>query len=51
MYSLINFYFKLPDTKLNVKMEPSTLYPLAWMGNISLSCRNLCQGSQNNDLS
>lgn len=31
MYSLIKFYFKLPDAKLNVKMVPSVLYPLAWM--------------------
>lgn len=45
MHSLIKFYFQLADTKVNVKMEPSMIYPLARMGNISLSCRN----NQNND--
>lgn len=49
MYSLIKFYFKLPDTKLNVRMEPSVLYPLARMGNVSLPCRNPRQGNENKD--
>lgn len=48
MCSLIKFYIKLPDTKLNEKTVPIVVYPLTQMGNTSLSCMYPCKGNQNN---